>query len=37
MGWGPKSYMDIDTGDITVVSGDENGGSIFHISNKKKK
>lgn len=38
MDWGTKTYMDIETGDMTVVTQYPgcNNGSIFHISNKKK-
>ena len=34
-GTGTSTYMDIDTGDMTVVN--HSTGSIFHISNKKDK
>ena len=36
MGWGPSSWMDVETGDIYIKQGDECGGSIFRIPGKAK-
>lgn len=38
-GTGSKTYMDIDTGDMTIVTEypGANNGSVIHVPNKKKK